>query len=372
MGWWQIPRWISPTFSTLLQFTRNFQTTTRTGTMGRRKTSLRRTSWALSTFLSLTTELTRWQWQLCGTSRVSNTLISSSNSNIREGETPPKGPSPSQESALHDPVLVPVGMGTLVVDPAARHLSHNEVLTEDRATTWQILVWESTTMARIPEDIPSTWEWMITTCLSSPTQIMEWPWRFLHTWSPCWRNLATGVGVRTRLFRRVSVEGMSCPIRRVWWSATVFWSMEESMGQEFIPVQGAAEAVTAKGAVVPARRELTREKAAPSILELGHTPSRVRSYYHYYIYSQQSLYLIKSTNWIVLFICIGFINSPAYDHAILAPSYPMSAYEYATSGQPMNAAQYLNSQHPSFRRLRMTAADRDHPLNPMYSNHLLT
>lgn len=68
------------------------------------------------------------------------------------------------------------------------------------------------------------------------------------------------------------------------------------MGQEFIPVQGAAEAVTAKGAVVPARRELTREKAAPSILELGHTPSRVRSYYHYYIYSQQSLYLIKSTN----------------------------------------------------------------------------
>lgn len=72
-----------------------------------------------------------------------------------------------------------------------------------------------------------------------------------------------------------------------------------------------------------------------------------------------------------LFIVLGFINSPAYDQAILS-AYPMNPYEYAATGQPMNASQYLNSQHPSFRRIRMQASDRDHPLNPLYSNHLLT
>jgi hypothetical protein len=65
----------------------------------------------------------------------------------------------------------------------------------------------------------------------------------------------------------------------------------------------------------------------------------------------------------------SFLNSPAYDQSVLPPSYPMNAYEYATNGGATNPAQYLAAQHPSFRRLRMTAVDRDHPL---YSNHLLT
>jgi hypothetical protein len=64
----------------------------------------------------------------------------------------------------------------------------------------------------------------------------------------------------------------------------------------------------------------------------------------------------------------SFINSPAYDQTMYPPpGYPMNTYEYATTpgGTP---AQFLTSQHPSFRRLRMTS-DREHPL---YSNHLLT
>jgi len=73
-----------------------------------------------------------------------------------------------------------------------------------------------------------------------------------------------------------------------------------------------------------------------------------------------------------LFPLIGFINSPAYDQTMLPPTYALNAYEYAAAGGQINPAQYMASQHPSFRRLRMSTADRDHPLNPLYSNHLLT
>ncbi|CAL8072616.1 unnamed protein product [Orchesella dallaii] len=72
----------------------------------------------------------------------------------------------------------------------------------------------------------------------------------------------------------------------------------------------------------------------------------------------------------------SFINSPAYDQSILPPAYSLNTYEYAGAGDGVNnggvinPAQYLQGQqHPSFRRLRMTPADREHPL---YSNHLLT
>jgi len=62
----------------------------------------------------------------------------------------------------------------------------------------------------------------------------------------------------------------------------------------------------------------------------------------------------------------GCINSPAYDQTGLL-QYSMNPYDYnnTPNGTP---AQFLTQQHPNFRRLRMTASDRDHPL---YSNHLL-
>lgn len=70
----------------------------------------------------------------------------------------------------------------------------------------------------------------------------------------------------------------------------------------------------------------------------------------------------------------GFINSPAYDQTMLPPAYSLNTYEYSGEGggpaNLVNPAQYLQGQqHASFRRLRMTPVDRDHPL---YSNHLLT
>ena len=67
---------------------------------------------------------------------------------------------------------------------------------------------------------------------------------------------------------------------------------------------------------------------------------------------------------------LGFLNSPAYDQTGpgLPPVYPVNSYDYNSTGNP--PPQYnMVSQHPSFRRLRMTSVDREHPL---YSNHLLT